>query len=1312
MGKRGHVPEGVCDLTHFTGRTWVLERVQNWLSDPDAPNVLLLSGDRGSGKTCVAARLAQLSFSSTGHEADPKLPPGFLTAIHFCDPLFVDTIAPGRVYQHVSDQLASRIPELDSERLRQLGPGAPIITQNIGEMRGGTVKGVENLNLADRNARLIFHDSIRRPLQALRERGVLSRPVVVLIDAIDAELEEEGGLGLPQALSYEMRRDPGLRLLVTSRPHSQITAAFPDAETIQLAGDTSNDHADVRAYVIKRLAGMPTAGIADLAERIAELGRGNFLYARQVVDQIARCDSLPADLSSFPLPDGLAELDRVEPRWDRLPPPDEYPGALRSLLSAQVSAAQNSPYTIRHASELDLSSVYVPQRLTERIDDLDAIDEDDGGIDSDLSDSTPRVPTVEHYLGTVLDTQKHVIITGGAGQGKSSLTLNLADVLSRAWLRMPTPGRPSESFPITSVPALPLRVTARALADRCALPWQQALADAITNDLGLQLQESPPPELFAASNYDACWLLIIDALDEIADPVAYRGVLDALAKWIANPDFPHRVLVTTRPLSQLDADQLKRSGAAIFALEPFKAEDLRDFARKWFKRRAAEGETLSQRFLDQVNRSRLGDVVRIPLLAAVAVAVFEDDPDKVLPSHRHQLYEKYLTYIFSGRPAEFSRQWSLLKDNLEDVDGGPDFADWLRRQRLNLVKHLSVIYLETDRSLLKAACNWTTEQARQADHLPPVLPPDWEEIIVVAATSTGLLVRNGSDLRFVHRSFAEHLAANVYADQLPAFDPSDERWMRWVSESISEKGADLAHSVFARHLSITPNGGLLDWLFRHELITFQVMAAELSSLSGPIPEEAFDAFVNGIYSWALWQTPGSNIAEISFKRALGAASGQLPCSAIEEVLLRIVNDGTVSTRRRIEAARILPPSNWREVESAFQGMQQKSDCSLFERAQLLQFMAAADTRHISVAAQSMFRALSDSPTDAERQRWLVQSLIALGHPYEQGVAERYRPRIKENSAEGRWSARTLAWLGPRYAKEAADALRQILRSRTADISFRGMTACTLASVGPHYTDEVSSTLLEVISGNSSANLGVRSVAARALIQVRPEYGQKVAEVMHEVLASRKVKGRERGKAAQILAGVEARHITPASGLLRDLLTDRYASIFAGWWAARALVRVGRRGEVATLLREMFTDADVSLQRRLWAARTLAALVPDSVTDAAQQLIQLLSNPSIGRAEQGMAAEVLISLGPQHAKRGSEDLLGVLSKSSSGAEERLQAIKALLSLGPHHGAVVVPALREVLADPSVKMAERRWAAQTLVGLGPEHVPGTAEALCGV
>src|SRR5512136_233476 len=95
---------------NFTGREWVFAALSRWLADPAAPRLFLLTGGPGSGKTALAARLAQMSLGAPGVEPLPGLSKGFLAYHHFCLAKDDPTLAPLRFVETLSLALAQRYP--------------------------------------------------------------------------------------------------------------------------------------------------------------------------------------------------------------------------------------------------------------------------------------------------------------------------------------------------------------------------------------------------------------------------------------------------------------------------------------------------------------------------------------------------------------------------------------------------------------------------------------------------------------------------------------------------------------------------------------------------------------------------------------------------------------------------------------------------------------------------------------------------------------------------------------------------------------------------------------------------------------------------------------------------------------------------------------------------------------------------------------------------------------------------------------------------------------------------------------------------
>jgi hypothetical protein len=88
-----------------------------------------------------------------------------------------------------------------------------------------------------------------------------------------------------------------------------------------------------------------------------------------------------------------------------------------------------------------------------------------------------------------LDSNIHLLVTGGPGQGKSTMSLRLAADIAAQWVKMDDHDAP------LAEPVVPLRLTARTLAAQLHLPSSQALAKAVHAEYGALLRTAVASEL-------------------------------------------------------------------------------------------------------------------------------------------------------------------------------------------------------------------------------------------------------------------------------------------------------------------------------------------------------------------------------------------------------------------------------------------------------------------------------------------------------------------------------------------------------------------------------------------------------------------------------------------------------------------------------------------------------------------------------------------------------------------------------------------------------------------------------------------------
>jgi WD40 repeat protein len=327
----------------FVGREWVFAQVRSFLSGP--PGTFLLRGDPGTGKTAVAARLAQASCGRLD-TADSPPPVGerAISAGVFCR---AGKATVAELAQRLSGQLAASVDGFAGALRATAEPGITIRDVRVdvrGDVHpGGTVAGVV---LPGQDGKQAFSAGVAVPLRQLRERGA-AQPIVLLVDAVD----EAADTGDVNHFSRLLSKLDGVHLIVTCRPDPSVLSDFRSAaHKLDLIADAPADDDDVRRYTCNRLTGQsPQDAVGVLADRVSGEADGNFLYAFYVIGTLTG-SGLLAGLDEkaargLPLPTGgLAGV--YEDFLDRQIAGDEkrWAGELRPVL-APLAVAQDEGFT-------------------------------------------------------------------------------------------------------------------------------------------------------------------------------------------------------------------------------------------------------------------------------------------------------------------------------------------------------------------------------------------------------------------------------------------------------------------------------------------------------------------------------------------------------------------------------------------------------------------------------------------------------------------------------------------------------------------------------------------------------------------------------------------------------------------------------------------------------------------------------------------------------------------------------------------------------------------------------------------------------
>ncbi|MBD2060262.1 HEAT repeat domain-containing protein [Oculatella sp. FACHB-28] len=350
--------------------------------------------------------------------------------------------------------------------------------------------------------------------------------------------------------------------------------------------------------------------------------------------------------------------------------------------------------------------------------------------------------------------QKQVLL-GAPGSGKTTLMSYFAVKLALK--------RPQDLGLSVDTDWLPILIRIRDLERHPDLSPLQFIQQFATVNLSVK---SLPPGFFEYWLEDGRALILLDGLDEVADPAKRSEVVLRLECFLGQYA-QNRAIITSRPAGYR-RDFFRTDEFPHFELLPFDDSKIEEFTRRWYGSRIADHaeadrrkESLSKALTEQPRIKRLA---QNPLLLTIIALIHRYQAR--LPKERHRLYDKavetLLTTWDAGR--EITTHSVLRYLTLDDLRRLMErLAYWIHNHPEGSTGEQEGGTLIDRHELMTQLSQFIREQKKIEPHEAKA---EAKRFLDHIRDRTGLLNEQGQDCyAFVHKTFQEYLTAQEIRDR-------------------------------------------------------------------------------------------------------------------------------------------------------------------------------------------------------------------------------------------------------------------------------------------------------------------------------------------------------------------------------------------------------------------------------------------------------------------------------------------------------------------------------------------------------------------
>lgn len=860
-------------------------------------------------------------------------------------------------------------------------------------------------------------------------------------------------------------------------------------------------------------------------------------------------------------------LSAPRPKVEAQVAPRTVVKGLEDLLSAQQAAARSFPYLVT-TGPLSLADVYYEQSLypvrfqdeltafNVSTEDIDAFrDEDDqepddllrltqlkfggpaihrpglplsvfrhvsrGGaaearsVRRQLAAKMAGLPTVAELIES--GSHRHLLIIGEAGQGKTTMALQIVARLADTCMANP------EKAPSI----IGLRVAATELT-RQRGPWLTSIARAAELSLGHYLDRPISDDLSGGLPEGYQMVLVIDGFDEVTEPQARRRLLESLRQHMDGPAESIKLIVTTRPLLENELEEFPSSHVDAYQLRDFQPEQIEHFATRWFdlQGRAADARD----FLAGARTAALQDIVARPLFATVAAVVFAEGDGRPLPDNRHDLMDRLITEVLTARSEESDRQREALSKRYSIMPRSEfgDLLDQMFSRRLDILEEAADVYVHHGEGPVLAAVNdWIRHNV--GDALSRSIP-GWPGFLVSLLSDTGIVTPKDGEITFTHRYLAEHLSARKASRRLPeTFDPGQPSWRDLVGKASAGSDRSITTLLHYGRRCANPDA-FLAWL--------QSSDDPESLLAGILMAEGFprDAQSMGRFRSHLMERLLPNRAN-STHGLWWTTAARLRDVLIDRLILNTARSGGP------------------HAPLAFSGLSQFSP---------------------GLAADVLYERVT-SPLSTSRDKVdAVAAMTQLGERCADRTCATLDLVARDDSTRFR-SALNLVKLCssrlPRHHDKVEQALYNMVTWRDLTVEQRVLGARELAECSSEQNRKIAVQMLRVVAEDSAETASIRLHACAALLKISPDHRDITERVQKEVLDDQSISLPTVIQAYQGLAESRPASKTDTIRGLFKVLSSNSENLQYRLWAAYEIAKVdaAKTGRVTEILDQMTQD---------------------------------------------------------------------------------------------------------------------------------------------